>query len=100
MILTKMNLYVTEEGLERDEYKDKSDESFINTKSSGYVTHRQKEKVMNSIQSIADILRNHREFQRAMEVFGESLQMHMAMSALNQHPNGNIGISRTIYGCY
>ena len=66
--------------MERDEYKEKYDESFITTKSSGYVTHGNKEKVVNSIQSIDKILRNHREFQRAMEVFGEDLKLHMAMS--------------------
>ena len=65
--------------------------------SSGYFPHGQKEKVVNFIQSIGNILRDQKEFQRTIEVFDEALQMHIAMSALHQHPNGYIGISGTIY---
>ena len=79
-----MNLSVTEESLERDESEENSDEIFITTNSSGYVTHRQKERVVISIHSIDNILHNKGEFQRTMEVFGEDLQMHMAMSVLHQ----------------
>ena len=79
-----MNLSATEAGLESDDSKDNSDAQFVNMEDAGYVTREQKEKVTKYIQIIGDIFQDQGEFQRTMEVFGEDLQMHMAMSVLHQ----------------
>ena len=97
MLLTKMNLSATLAGLERDASEENSAASFISMESAGGVTRGQKEKVAKSIQSIGDILREQGEFQRAMEVYSEALQMRRAMAASHQQPNGDLDVAGTLY---
>ena len=91
-----MNLSASEAGFWCDASEENSAALFITMEYFGSNTRGHKEKFVNSIQSIVNILRDQGEFQSAMEFYSEYLHMRRAMSASHQHPNGAIKFYGTL----
>ena len=69
ILLTNINISVTEEGLERDYSEDNDAASLISMDSAGYITRRKKEKVTKYVQITGDIMWEQGEFKRTMKFY-------------------------------